>query len=302
MIPEFPQFKKLELSDKKDIEKFTSKFFPYSDFNFVSMWSWNIKDEMQVSQMYGNLIVCFTDYLTSEPFYSFLGDNNVNETTEILLELSKKKGFGSKLKLIPEDSIKNLDKGKFSIKEDRNNFDYIVSIDKLKPHDGKIRKLSSRRKLIIKLKQLSDLSVIPIDLNDSKITNEILRVFSEWEAQRGIGVEETHHLRISIERAFKLGNQKDTISLGAFANGRLVGYTINGIVGNGYALGNFQQADLKYSSGIYALLMQEAGIYLDQLDCKYLNLEQDLGIEGLKRWKLSYSSTTFFKKYIISNK
>ena len=47
MLPEFPQFKKLELSDKEEVEKFTSKFPPYSDFNFVSMWSWDIKGEMR---------------------------------------------------------------------------------------------------------------------------------------------------------------------------------------------------------------------------------------------------------------
>jgi len=48
MIPEFPQFKNLELTDKIDVEKFTSKFPPYSDFNFVSMWSWDIKGEMRM--------------------------------------------------------------------------------------------------------------------------------------------------------------------------------------------------------------------------------------------------------------
>ena len=57
MIPEFPKFKNLELSDKNDIEKFTSKFLPYSDFSFVSMWSWDIKGEMRIAQLNGNLVV-----------------------------------------------------------------------------------------------------------------------------------------------------------------------------------------------------------------------------------------------------
>ena len=43
MIPEFPEFKKLELSNKEEIEKITQKFPPYSDFNFVSMWCLGIK-------------------------------------------------------------------------------------------------------------------------------------------------------------------------------------------------------------------------------------------------------------------
>ena len=80
MIPEFPEFKKLELSDKEDVEAFTKKFPPYSDFNFVSMWSWDIKGEMRLSILNGNLVVRFTDYITGDPFYSFLGNNKTNET------------------------------------------------------------------------------------------------------------------------------------------------------------------------------------------------------------------------------
>ena len=88
MIPEFPQFKKLELSDKKDVEKFTSLFAPYSDFNFASLWSWNIKDEMRLSVLNGNLVVHFTNYLTEELFYSFLGDKKINETAETTISVS----------------------------------------------------------------------------------------------------------------------------------------------------------------------------------------------------------------------
>src|SRR6185436_18619332 len=108
MIPEFPEFKKLELTDKEEVEKFTSKFPPYSDFNFVSMWSWDIKGEMRLSMLNGNLVVRFTDYLTGELFYSFLGNSKVNETAEMLINFSRKEGLGAKLRLVPEDSIKGL--------------------------------------------------------------------------------------------------------------------------------------------------------------------------------------------------
>lgn len=60
MIPEFPEFKKLELSDEEKIEKITKKFPPYSDFNFVSMWSWNIYNTVTISQLKKNLVVLLT--------------------------------------------------------------------------------------------------------------------------------------------------------------------------------------------------------------------------------------------------
>lgn len=75
MIPEFPKFKHIELIDKEEIEQITHKYPPYSDFNFVSMWSWDIKGEIRISKLNNNLVVRFTDYLSGNPFFSFLGDN-----------------------------------------------------------------------------------------------------------------------------------------------------------------------------------------------------------------------------------
>ena len=115
MIPQFPEFKKLELSDKEEIQKMTQKYPPYSDFNFVSMWSWDIKGEMRISVLNENLVVRFTDYITGKLFYSFLGDNEVSETAKKLLDLSKAEGLTPELKLIPEHSVKNLDLSKFNL-------------------------------------------------------------------------------------------------------------------------------------------------------------------------------------------
>lgn len=73
MIPEFPQFKLIELSDKGSVEKVTQKYLPYSDFDFISMWCWNIKGKIKISKLNNNLVVRFTDYLSGNPFFSFLG-------------------------------------------------------------------------------------------------------------------------------------------------------------------------------------------------------------------------------------
>src|SRR4051812_16029246 len=101
MIPKFPDFKRLEISDRADVEAITKQFPPSSDFNFTSMWCWDTHGEIRLSQLNGNLIVKFTDYLTGEPFFSFVGTNKVNETAEKLLELSKKEALVQKLKLVP---------------------------------------------------------------------------------------------------------------------------------------------------------------------------------------------------------
>ena len=164
MIPEFPQFKKLELSDKQDVEKFTSKYPPYSDFNFVSMWAWNIKDEMRLSVLNDNLVVHFNDYMTGGLFYSFLGNNKVNETAEALLELSKKEGIEPILKLVPENSIKGLDGKRFKILEDRDHFDYILSTNNLTNYSGS--NFQRHRNKVLRFKKKYKFEVVNLSLKN----------------------------------------------------------------------------------------------------------------------------------------
>ena len=85
MIPEFPNFKKIEISDREAVERFTHQYVPYSDFNFTSMWCWSGKNDLELSQLDANLIVKFCDYIHGKEFYSYLGQNNVSKLAESLI-------------------------------------------------------------------------------------------------------------------------------------------------------------------------------------------------------------------------
>ena len=87
-LPLYPTFKKLELSDKEIFEEHTKKFPPYSDYNFVSIWSYNTEDNVTFSFLNDNLVMKLNDYITNEPFYTFLGTNKAEETINNLLILS----------------------------------------------------------------------------------------------------------------------------------------------------------------------------------------------------------------------
>ncbi len=300
MIPTFPEFKSLELSDKKEIESFAKRFPPYSDFYFASMWSWDVKNEVKVSKLNGNLVVRFTDYLNGEPLYSFLGEKDINDTIEKLLAFSKEQSIEPKLKLVPEISVIELDRSRFTAVEDKDNFDYVLSIESLKPHDGTLRPLSSRRKLINKLKLLSKTEVIPIDITDPEISKKILSVFSGWESRQGIEARDINILKNALHKTLQSTDIDNTLAFGLYINDKFEGYSINEFLGHEYAIGSFQQANTVTSKASYALLMQEVAVYLDQLGCKYLNLEQDLGIPGLRKWKLSYKPAYYLKKYIVT--
>lgn len=124
MIPSFPHFRDLRSHDKEVIESFTSQFPPYSDFNFTSLWCWNVSEKIQVSELRGNLVVRFTDYVTGEPFYSFCGSSAADETATALIALACAEGLPSVLKLVPSEAVATLS-NKFCVTEDPDNYDYI---------------------------------------------------------------------------------------------------------------------------------------------------------------------------------
>lgn len=120
MIPKFPNMKPLAIADKREVESFTEKFPPYSDFNFLSMWSWDTEGQMALSQLNDNLVVRFTDYSTGEPFYSFIGRRNIDATAGTLLETSASQGLSLSLKLVPHEVAVALTASAFRIAAEPN--------------------------------------------------------------------------------------------------------------------------------------------------------------------------------------
>lgn len=299
MIPHFPKFKKLELTDKEEIEKINVKHLPYSDFNFVSLWSWDIKGEIRISQINGNLVVSFTDYLTGEPFYSFLGNNKVNETAEKLLELSKKEGLKSQLKLVPEDSLTGLDLSKFKTEEDRDHFDYLYSVPELKNLEGG-KFVKKRNQVSIFLRNYPNVKTKIIDLKDKNIQGGIVNLFLEW-LKKKIEIEKVFesHEEVAISRLLLAIDTCHLVGVGAFSNEKLIGFFINELTKSEYVVAHASKVDKSFV-GINSFLMKKNAEILFSFKKLIFNYEQDLGMENLRDAKIRFRPTQFLKKYRLS--
>jgi len=298
MIPLFPLFKKLELSDKSDIEKITQKYPPYSDFNFMSMWSWDTKKIVAISLLNNNLIVRFNDYITNDIFYSFFGEFLVDESIDLLMNLLDKESLPRQLKLVPEMVIKNItNTSKYNMIEDLSSFDYLYYLDKLKTYDG--NKLRSKRNLSNRFKKLYlDKTKIKIlNSHNQKIRNEIFALLDIWVNNKKN--KENQNELIAIHRALEINEINNLVFVGIFIEEIFAGFVINELtVQKEFAIIHFEKADADYI-GIYAYLMQENAKILSSMGKKILNYEQDLGLPGLRLGKKSFRPMSYLKKYLI---
>jgi len=302
MIPIFPNSKKLELSDRAEIERITKKFLPYSDFNFTSMWSWNTQKRMSISKLNGNLVVRFTDYQTEKPFYSFLGVNDHSGTAHALLKLSKKQGLEPRLKLMPKESISSLDES-FLVEEDPDNFDYIYDMNHLETYADSDLKV--HRWLVRKFKESHE-GIISreLDISDKEVQKEILRITKLWGVNKSEAGKEVnpHHELSAIKNFFLISGNKKLVGLGIFDEDRMIGFAIDELLNSGLAINHFLKGDAANYKGMFSYLMQQNSQFLISKHRNHLNFEQDLGLPGLKHAKGSFRPIYFLKKYRVTLK
>ena len=302
MIPNFPESKQLEISDKQEIEKITSKFDPYSDYNFVSLFSWDTDEDVRISLLNKNLVVLFIDYVSSEKFYSFLGTNKVEDTINTLMRHARKRGISDELKLIPEPTIKQIkNTKKYKIEEDRDSFDYILSVNDLIEMRGK--KYHPKKNFINRYKKAYEATthVKTLDLTAQQTKQQVLDLFAAWEKTRGKSKEETQNELRAIKKLLDHSHLLDLQAIGLFINNEMKGFAINEFVTDDHGIAHFEKVDVSHV-GIFQYLKHHSALLFQKNGRKYMNIEQDLGLEGLRKSKLSNHPIYFLKKYTVSEK
>ncbi len=297
MLSEFPNFRHLRLGDRAALVALTKRYPPFSDFNFTSLYSWDTNETVQVAVLNGNLAVRFVDYTTQEPFYSFLGDNYVDDTANKLSDHARACGITPELRLVPEVSAWRLTPGNFDIREDEDNCDYILGIERLKTYQG--NKLGPKRNFVNRFNKSYEAATVRVDLGDVAIQTRFLDLYHRWLIQKGSAAENPENELLALHRVMFAARQlPDLYVVGTFIGDDLAGFSINDLVGNGYAMIHFEKADAGYT-GIYAQLMQQMSRLMEQKGCRYINYEQDLGIPGLRKGKSSYIPSHYLRKYVL---
>ncbi len=296
MIPVFPEFKQLEISDRSFIDDFTKNTPPYSDFDFTTLWSWDVESNRGLSLLNDNLVVRFSDYLTGEIFYSFLGSNRLEETIKTLFEFALLNKHSTDLRLIPYETIPEGYEigGVADALEDPDSFDYIYSIQQLIRFEGS--KYAQARNLLSRFKRRNgSVSVEDVDLKDEKNSTIILEVNKDWQKNKGNYITREE---IALKRLITDASEFGLTSFIVKIDDVVVAFAINEVLHDGYAISHFAQANVQYP-GLYAFLLQTIAEKMFAQGCVFLNYEQDLGLPGLRQAKKSYCPAYFLKKYSI---
>ena len=81
-IPEYPSGIPASQVRREDLVELVGGIAPYSDYTFGSMRYWDTQNRIRVSQLAGNLVVRFYDYLEGGEFYGLAGCGDVVKTAK----------------------------------------------------------------------------------------------------------------------------------------------------------------------------------------------------------------------------
>lgn len=298
-LPLFPELKPLALQDHSILQPFLNRFEPYSDYNFASMWCYNTKEKMEIAQLHNNLIVKFEDYVTSEHFFSFLGEHEPNTTAHILIEYSIRQGLAGILKLIPDVVAERLKVStQFRVMEDEDNFDYVLSTEEVS--SLATTKFHTQKNHLNRFeKNYPECLPVILDASDKKTHEILLEVFYKWEKGRGKERNETQHELTALERFLYHAHLFCPIVIAAEYKGNYLGFIVAELIGTEYAIVHFAKSDPSYKEA-YIFLNNSLAKHLWNMGYHYMNIEQDLGIPGLKYAKKQWNPIQYFKKYTIA--
>lgn len=266
------------------------------DISFATTYLWRNEYDIRICKYKDTFFKAYFDS-DEQVGYSFpIGKMSPKEALEVLMNDAKERGQKALIGMMNKTNaeiLSHLYPGKFEFTEERESADYIYSRENLANLAGK--KFHAKRNHISKFKRNNeDYCYKAID---SSNIEDAYFVAHKWHMQHMQNDSDKSEL-LAIREA--LDNFEALSLLGGvlYVNSRPVAMTIGSKINSFVCDVNFEKAvDV---DGAYAVINNEFAKAQEQF--LQFNREEDLGIEGLRKSKLSYNPDKILMKYTAVEK
>ncbi|MBE6717668.1 MAG: DUF2156 domain-containing protein [Ruminococcaceae bacterium] len=259
-------------------------------FGFTSLFLWKDYYNTRYSLINGNVVAKGTSDSGKNVIYFPRGlESSIKETVEYILDtvegdisfMPLTADTAEKIReYYPDAKIKTLD----------GKCEYVYSQKDLALLEGK--KYHAKRNHISKFNKQYESEYI--EINEENL--HILRECAEhlfWKIENS-PKQEYEAIKLAIDNFSELKLRGCVITV----DGKYVAYSIGSMINENTADIHFEKADREYD-GSYAFVNNSFAKYGFH-DAEYINREEDLGIEGLRKAKLSYYPIRLNQMYRIS--
>lgn len=197
------------------------------------------------------------------------------------------------------DFLKENYPGKFNYIEERDLFDYVYDGENMRELKGR-KNVKKRNHINYFTKEYE--GRYEYRLLDEKDFDACLELVQEWTSNKeenNAVDEEMEEELVGIKKLFEnYSILKDKLKIaGIFIDGKLEAFTMGEYINPNMALIHIEKAN-PVIRGLYPFINQQF-LVREFSDAEFINREEDLGIEGLRKAKLSYHPVRFVEKYTV---
>jgi hypothetical protein len=288
-IPQYPDSRSLELTDKPLLDRLFSETQPrISELTFAGLYLFRNAHQYQISAIAGSLVILGKGYDGKSYFLPPLG-GDCSQTAQVL--------FADGLPLYGADDqwisgyLAGMD---VQMADLRDSSDYIYLRDELATLPGSRYHKKKNRINYYTLRH--EYSGALFSTNDLEGCLELVDIW--FRSFRNDAAEslflEIEATREALRSAPVLGLEGVVIRV----EGKVVAFALGERLNRNTAVCHFEKAD-PFAEGLYQLVNREFARLLFP-DCTFINREQDLGDMGLRNAKLSYHPVELLKKYLVT--
>lgn len=285
------EFKKVELSDKEIFDKYYNKYPQSSSYlSFVSLFTWQAQVNFRFAQIDGDIVIKFDSYKDKKEYY--LLPETDEKTTKKVLDALLLKGdvLVSNLTKNQVEIIKKIYPDKFNFSHNVDSDNYIYNALEMATLPGK--KFHSKKNFVNRFKKEYSYTYEKIDENISKECIELLDIWCENKDCNDASVKaEACACRLALKNMDKLS----LIGGALRVDGKIVAFTLCEKYNSDMAIIHFEKADTIYRGAFQTIFYEFSNHEL--LKLKYINREEDMGDEGLRKAKLSYRPCFMLEMY-----
>lgn len=240
-------------------------------------------------------------FISSEEKFSVsfpLGDGNRKRVMEVLFSYFEEMGRPFRMHMVTPDQFQKLEAlypGKFQIEYDRDAADYIYESEKLITLSGK--KLHSKRNHLNRFKEEhANWQYESITVENKQ---ECLEMAEKWRELNGCEENEEKEAEFcvtlnALKNMERLGLRGGLIRM----DGEVIAFSLGEPVCKDTFVVHIEKA-YAHIQGAYPIINQQFAEH-EAADYQYVNREEDVGAEGLRKAKLSYRPAFLQEKGLVT--
>ena len=297
------KFRQFNIKDRTIIQSFINDFQPMScEYNFANLFAWQYVSKLSWTIYKGRLLIYdAVDYQCS--FMPLGRYFSPIELANLSQELKKSK-LSPDFCLVRSKYIDKFFEIKhyYNIKKQRDYAEYIYDVKKLAKLTG--TKLHKKRNLISQFKRAFPdfkVDILKKEYN-SKIIDFSQNLMNRLDKQSKTSVQEKTVVQEfnALQKALEYFDELELEGLIISIKDKMIAFSIFSELNSFTYDIQFEKADNNFK-GASQVINHETAKYLES-SCKYLNREQDLGINGLRHSKMSYEPLNLIIPHIIEFK